>query len=189
MQERTSPGWPNVEDLSSCGTVPRADVEAELKRILGSSIFRNAPRHSRFLSFVVNKALSGEGDEVKEYLIGLEVFDRKPDFDPGSDPVVRSEARRLRFRLADYYHQPGKLYSFHIDLPKGTYIPVFHRNGVEPPLDRAPSDADSEARAVGRRVGFTRKFLIVLVAAITTISVAAFILIQVLTADRRPQSG
>src|SRR5271169_665493 len=101
MQERTSPDWPNGEDLSSRGAILPADVEAQLKRILGSCIFRNAPRHSRFLSFVVSKALAGRGDDVKEYLIGLEVFDRKPDFDPSIDPVVRSEARRLRFRLAD----------------------------------------------------------------------------------------
>ena len=143
MQERTSPDWPNGEDLSSRGTVPPSQVEAELKRILASSIFRNAPRHSRFLSFVVKKALSGQGDEVKEYLIGLEVFDRKPDFDPGSDPVVRSEARRLRFRLADYYRTPGKMDPIHIDLPKGTYVPVFYRNGVAPTPEETASDKDT----------------------------------------------
>jgi hypothetical protein len=132
MQDRSSPDWQNGKDLSPPGTIAPAEVEAELAKILASSIFRNAPRHSRFLNFVVNKGLAGEGAAVKEYLIGLEVFDRKPDFDPATDPVVRSEARRLRLRLADYYRNLGQPDPIHIDLPKGTYVPVFYRNGSAP---------------------------------------------------------
>ena len=218
MQERTSPDWPNGEDWSSRSAIPPAEVQAQLSKILASTGFRNAPRHSRFLSFVVNKALSGRGDEVKEYLIGLEVFDRPPDFDPGSDPVVRSQARRLRFRLADYYREPGKLDPIHIDLPKGTYVPVFYRNGVEPALEQAAPDRDcsncaayrsfpaangakenrwiasepcdgSENLAAPPVSRASRLTVLTIMAAIAAVSIAAFILIRMLTADRRPQSA
>ncbi len=110
-------------------TVPPEEVEAQLQRILQSEVFCNAPRHSRFLEFTVRKTLAGESDEIKEYLVGLEVFERQPDFDPRSDPIVRAEARRLRSRLADYYKTLGEFDPVEIDLPKGTYVPVFRRNG------------------------------------------------------------
>ena len=112
-----------VEDRSS---IRSQDVEAELARILASPIFRNAPRHSRFLSFVVQRVLEGRADSIKEYVIGLEVFERPADYDPGSDPIVRAEARRLRSRLSEYYAGPGMNDAIVIDLPKGGYAPVFH---------------------------------------------------------------
>jgi tetratricopeptide (TPR) repeat protein len=117
--------------------IPATEVEAALQRILSSPTFRKAPRHCRFLSFVVWKALAGEAETIKEYMIGLEVFDRRSDYDPGTDPIVRAEARRLRSRLADYYQTLGKLDHVRIGLPKGTYVPVFYRNGLEPPAEAA----------------------------------------------------
>lgn len=120
----------DAENLSSAADVARGQVEAELQKILSSPLFAKAPRHSRFLSFVVNKAVAGEADSIKEYLIGMEVFDRGSGYDPGTDPIVRAEARRLRARLADYYRDFGREDAVHIDLPKGTYVPVFRRNGA-----------------------------------------------------------
>ena len=133
MQDGTSVKPQTSTDLCAAEVPSPAEIEAQLQRILESSVFRSSPRHSRFLSFVVRKALAGEADSIKEYPIGLEVFDRKPDFDPAADPVVRSEARRLRSRLADYYAKLGGQDPIHIELPKGTYVPVFHRNGFAPP--------------------------------------------------------
>jgi hypothetical protein len=82
--------------MSSDVEVSPEAVEAELEKILTSFVFPNATRHKRFLSFVVGKALSGEEGEIKEYLIGLDVFDRPSDFDPRIEPIVRVEAGRLR---------------------------------------------------------------------------------------------
>jgi tetratricopeptide (TPR) repeat protein len=127
MQEGTTASR-HEEDVPPHGAAPLPEeVEAQLQKILNSPLFRGAPRHSRFLTFVVRKALAGEADNIKEYPIGLEVFDRKADFDPGSDPVVRSEARRLRSRLSEYYESLGRLDPIYISLPKGTYVPTFHR--------------------------------------------------------------
>jgi len=131
----------DADDIASAGPISPELVRAELQKILDSPLFAKAPRHSRFLSFVVNKALSGEAETIKEYLIGLEAFDRPSGYDPGSDPIVRAEARRLRSRLAEYYRDFGRHDAVHIALPKGTYVPVFHGNGVaeaEAPEDDTP---------------------------------------------------
>ncbi len=121
---------PNSADISLQGAFTATEVESQLQKILLSSIFRGSRRDSSFLEFIVRKALTGEVDNLKEYLIGLEVFGRKADFDPGTDPVVRSQARRLRTRLEKYYSTIGRTDPIHIEIPKGTYVPLFLRNGV-----------------------------------------------------------
>src|SRR5262249_29256829 len=90
-----------------------------------SSGFIRNERLSRFLRFVVERHLEGRDEEIKESLIGFEVFGRKPDYDPKLDSVVRTEAARLRARLAEYYGREGRDRRLVIELPKGGYIPVF----------------------------------------------------------------
>ena len=126
------------EGTPTSAAIPPEEVEAELQRILASPTFRRAPGHSRFLEFVVQKTLSGAANLVKEYSIGVEVFGRRSnDYDTSLDPGVRVEAGRLRSRLADYYKDMGQHDPIHIDLPKGTYVPIFYRNGVEPTLEQS----------------------------------------------------
>ena len=81
---------------------------------------------SRFLRFGVEHALAGTGDQVKEYLVGVDVFDRAKDYDPRVDPIVRVEARRLRQKLRSYYASTGKNDELIIDFPKGAYAAEFH---------------------------------------------------------------
>lgn len=131
----------DAQELSSTTALHRELIEAQLRKILESPIFSKAPRHSRFLSFVVHKSLSGEAESIKEYLLGVEVFDRRPGYDPGSDPIVRAEARRLRARLAEYYREFGQHDPVHIEMPKGTYVPVFHRNGTIAGVDEHDDDS------------------------------------------------
>ncbi|MCC6340797.1 MAG: hypothetical protein IT166_01285 [Bryobacterales bacterium] len=79
----------------------------------------------RFLRFTVEKAMEGHADELKEYLIGIEVFDRKPMYDPRVDPIVRVEARRLRAKLREYYSSAGAGDPIRIEFPTGGYVPQF----------------------------------------------------------------
>ena len=102
-------------------------VKGELERVLGSKAFSRAPRLKRLLEYVVDQTLSGERKRLKEYTLGLEVFDRLPSFDPSSDPIVRVEASRLRSRLSVYYATEGAAGSIRIDLPKGGYTPTIRR--------------------------------------------------------------
>ena len=97
----------------------------ELDRILASATFRQVDRLKRFLRFVALEALQGRGDQLKEYVIGVQVFDKSASFDPRADPIVRVQARRLRARLARYYRDEGAEDLVVLDLPKGGYAPVF----------------------------------------------------------------
>ena len=77
-----------------------AAVLEALERILGTAGFVNSPRMSRFLRFVVEETLKGRADDLKEYVVGLRVFDKPESFDSTADPTVRAEASKLRAKLA-----------------------------------------------------------------------------------------
>ena len=100
-------------------------IREHLARLLGSPQFVRSARLQRFLQFVVERKLAGCDNDIQEYTIGLEVFDRRESFDPRSDAIVRVEARRLRDRLADYYANAGKKEPIRIVLPERGYIPSF----------------------------------------------------------------
>src|SRR5689334_20556203 len=91
----------------------------QLDRILSSATFRQADRLKRFVSFIVVESLAGRGDQLKEYVIGVQVFDKDASFDPRADPIVRVQARRLRSRLVRYYREEGATDELIIELPKG----------------------------------------------------------------------
>ncbi|HWI17143.1 MAG TPA: tetratricopeptide repeat protein [Vicinamibacterales bacterium] len=105
--------------------LPDKVVRQQLSRILSSKTFAQVERLKRFISFIVGETVSGRGGELKEYVIGVQVFGKEPSFDPRTDPIVRVQARRLRTRLARYYRDEGNGDELFIDLPKGGYGPVF----------------------------------------------------------------
>src|SRR5436189_2027488 len=100
-------------------------IRDELERILSSSGFARNERLSRFLRFLVERHLEGRTEEIKESLIAVEVFGRKPDYDPRLDSIVRTEAGRLRARLTEYYAAEGRQDPGIIEVPKGGYVPRF----------------------------------------------------------------
>jgi TolB-like protein len=100
-------------------------IVAQLDRLLSSKVFRQADRLKRFLTFTVNETIAGHGEQLKEFVIGVEVFDKGPAFDPRSDPIVRVQARRLRAQLARYYREEGQTDEILVELPKGGYTPIF----------------------------------------------------------------
>ena len=109
-----------------------ADVRAALEHVLASQSFVNAGRLSRMLRFVVERTLDGQGDQLKEYLLGVEVFDRPSEYDPRLDSIVRVEARRLRAKLSEYYETDGAGDALRIRLAKGGYAPTFERASASP---------------------------------------------------------
>src|SRR5579859_897332 len=92
----------------STGEIAQEAIREELSGILESSIFIQSDRLGRFLRYTVETTLSGAAETLKEYLIGTEVYDRKPPYHPSADSIVRSEARRLRGKLKEYYEFEGK---------------------------------------------------------------------------------
>ena len=107
----------------SHGLTPRE----ELERILSSGCFARSEGLSRLLRFLVERQLEGRGSEIKESLIGVEVYGRSPDYDPKLDSTVRSEVARLRARLSKYYSTEGSQDLLVIELPKGSYVPSFRQ--------------------------------------------------------------
>lgn len=137
---------------------PAAEVRNELERILASDGFSRSDRLARFLQFTVGHLLEGNAGPLKEYVLGVQVFDKGEAFDPRLDPIVRVEAGRLRSKLREYYDGPGKGDRVRIGLPKRGYAPSF-RYADQPPVeiprtdDSGPGLADPAAtgRAVGRK--------------------------------------
>ncbi|HEY6391450.1 MAG TPA: hypothetical protein VIX89_09240 [Bryobacteraceae bacterium] len=112
--------------------IPAADIKSELEQILRSRAFIQSHRIRRFLQFIVEESLLGQPHRLKEYLIGIEVFDRREIFDPRVDSIVRVEARRLRSKLEDYYRLEGRDDQVHIVLRKGSYVPSFEYRNASP---------------------------------------------------------
>ncbi|MDX6458890.1 MAG: hypothetical protein QOE55_2587, partial [Acidobacteriaceae bacterium] len=97
-----------LQDTNASGNLSELDVRAELERLLQSPLFLQSDRLGRFLRFAIENALAGNTDVLKEYVIGTEVYDRKPPYHPSQDSIVRTEARRLRAKLKEYYESEGK---------------------------------------------------------------------------------
>jgi tetratricopeptide (TPR) repeat protein len=102
-------------------------VTEQLHRIVTGPPLAASPSLCRFLRFVVEETLGGRQGSLKEYSLGVVVFERGDEFDPRLDPIVRVQARNLRVRLAQYYAGPGKEDLVVIDLPKRTYVPIFRK--------------------------------------------------------------
>src|SRR5262245_5213666 len=82
-------------------------IREELERVLSSAVFARSERASKLLRFLVERHIEGRDDELKESVIGVEVFGRKADYDPKLDSTVRTEVVRLRSRMAQYYSTEG----------------------------------------------------------------------------------
>jgi TolB-like protein len=128
----------------------REEVFAALDRMLASSGFARNERMSRFLRVLVTQTLDGKAGELKESVIGVEVFGRLPEYDPKTDSIVRTEAARLRTRLTEYYAGEGAADPIVINVPKGAYVPAFERRA-----DRPGSAAASGVRRRALAAGLT----------------------------------
>ena len=115
----------------------------EVEKISASRTFRRAPRQTSLLSYIVNEALAGRADHLKEYSIGTAVFGKEPTFDPRLDSIVRVEAHKLRAKLAKYFDSEGNDDPVRIELPLGRYAPAFRAGAVlsrqAPPAWHGPS--------------------------------------------------
>lgn len=137
--------------------VDRDAALAELDRILASPQFQRAERSSALLRFVVEQAVAGQAERLKEYTLGAEALGRGPAFDPRTDTVVRAEATRLRARLDRYFRDDGRGDPVLVELPRGSYVPLIRWRTdiadrdtaatVPAPVDEPPSRRPVRARA------------------------------------------
>ena len=159
-------------------SIHSAEVEAqraELRAVLASAEFTRAPRLAHLLTYLCEKLLAGEAAQIKEYSVGVEVFERGESFDQDSDSIVRVEANRLRKRLAEYYAGEGAGHALQITIPLGQYVPRFspvvrEANGgsqLEPSAAKLPGRGPTDAirRAFRRPWGLAAAVVVILAVA------------------------
>lgn len=123
------------------------EVRSQLERLLASECLAATARLRRFLDYVVERTLAGEGGQLKEYSVGLEVFDRGEQYDPRIDSIVRVEAGRLRAKLDEYYSTAGRADPVVLRIPRGSYVPVFERRPEAPPVESSAGSEATRSRA------------------------------------------
>ena len=106
-------------DLTQSAIGPDA-VRKELEQILQSQPFRTSKQCRDLLQYIVEHSLAGRESDLRERIVGIEVFGRSPDYDTAEDPVVRMRAADIRKRLAQFY-QAEEPHALHIELKPGAY--------------------------------------------------------------------
>src|SRR6516165_1003397 len=100
-------------------------IRAEMESLLSDPLFRYSQRASNLLRFIVDRTLRGKTEDLKERIIGIEVFRRAPDYDTSNDSTVRVVANEVRKRLAEYYAKPEHGQQVRIDIPVRSYVAEF----------------------------------------------------------------
>jgi hypothetical protein len=143
-----------------------AVIRATLANLLARPPFLKSTQLANFLHFVVEEALAGRGGRIKAYTIATTALGREDSFDPLTDPIVRVEAARLRRALNAYYADRGANDAIKIELPTGTYTPVFS------PQRQQHRPAPKQLRQSGREfVAYARanRHLLLLIFAIAVV--------------------
>jgi hypothetical protein len=151
MAQEQPPALSHASDSLSAHTASAspAEVREELARILNSQEFRSSHRSKEFLTYVVENTLAGHGDTLKERTIGIDVYGRPASYDPADDATVRVKAGEVRKRLDRYYVSEGRADRLRIELPPGTYTPVFRLVGAPepaPPVTIVPVPVEAPRR-------------------------------------------
>ena len=159
-------------DHAASNLAPSAAMEDERRELEAiSAALGNSSRLHRLITFIGEKYLQGETDNLHEYDIATEVFGRSKDtFNPGEDAIVRAEAHRLRKRLMEYYAGEGKDHPIHVSIPPGAYVPVFTRQ------PSGPAKLDSEVALV--QPGKRRWSYVVAIAAFGLIILSGYLLFR-----------
>jgi adenylate cyclase len=115
------------DDAEDLARLPHSEIRAQIERIVNSGAFAGSERLCRFLTWTVEQSLQGRAENIKQYVIGREVFDRGTNFDPRIDSIVRTEAQRFRRKLSAYYESEGASDPILISFQPGSYAPAFRR--------------------------------------------------------------
>lgn len=119
-------GTKSVQEPPQPTAAPEAAaIREQLERLLTHPLFSNSKRYPVLLAYTVEQTLKGNAAELKERSIGIEVFGRSPSYDANADPVVRITAGEVRKRLMQYYYDSAHDGELIVELPSGSYVPLF----------------------------------------------------------------
>lgn len=131
-------------------SIEAEDVRQALESILASRHFVNAHKKKKFLRIICDYYLEGRAQELNEYILGYDVFDRDSNYNPSADPIVRVFAHEIRKKLEIYYRNEGVDDPVHLEIPSGSYQPVFTRH--LPETESVLSDKAKESKAESETV-------------------------------------
>ena len=103
----------------------KAAVQQQLEKLLATPLFNSSKRYPSFLKYVVTHSLAGQTDQLKERILGVEIFGRSADYDTNTDPIVRVTAAEIRKRIEQYYQDPKHSQEIRLYLPAGSYAPQY----------------------------------------------------------------
>jgi hypothetical protein len=158
----------------------------ELRRVLESRNFARAPKKTRFLEFVSEQTFLGNGDNLNEYLIGVEVYGRGAAFNAQEDPIVRVQAHEIRRLLKQYYEEEGKQSPIRLELPSGHYVPSFARTTIEGSADQPASPEAPAPQPTPQPVPQPTLPAALHLGLTAVLAVACLVLVFVLVARSRP---
>lgn len=158
--------------------VDRDQKLAQIDRLVVSHALHSSESLCKLLQYLAKHAVDHPAVPLKEYQIATEVLGRRSDFDPQSDSTIRVQAGRLRLKLAEYYSSDGAQDPIVVELPKGTYVPLFHERELEP-----AKQADHPAHSVERPPA--ARGWIAAVAVLSILLAAATTVIAMMTVNRR----
>lgn len=121
-------------EMPNLSSEEKQAVRLQVERLLSSSHFKNSRRYTDLLRFVVQQTIQGHSDTLKERTLGIEVFGREPAFDTSGDSIVRVAAAEVRKRLTQYYQEEGHQHELRIELPSGSYVPLFQHQPLPIPI-------------------------------------------------------
>lgn len=157
------------------------EIRRYLERVLSSPAFRSSKRSQEFLRFVVERTLLGQGEEIRERSIGVEVFGRPADYDTHEDSIVRVKANEIRKRLAQYYQEEGSTDAIRIILPAGSYSPEFQ---ISAPASQPSVAADSPPPVARRSKRVSQRALLFVGALACLLAIALWVSRSASSLDR-----
>ena len=129
------------------------EVRLTLENILSSKHFVNAHKKKKFLRLICDFYLEGRAQELNEHILGYDVFGRDSSYNPSADPIVRVFAHEIRKKLEAYYANEGATDPIRLEIPAGSYQPVFTRLHPEPAPEAAEMAAAARPKAEREATG------------------------------------
>jgi len=142
LAEQVTESWTPSSELE------KAAVQQQLEKLLATPLFNSSKRYPSFLKFVVTHSLAGETDQLKERILGVEIFGRPTDYDTNTDPIVRVTAAEIRKRIEQYYQDPKHSQEIRLYLPAGSYAPQYSWPGRPSGLSASPAELATRAEEI-----------------------------------------
>ena len=142
LAEQVAESWTPSSELE------KAAVQQQLEKLLATPLFNSSKRYPSFLKFVVTHSLAGQTDQLKERILGMEIFGRNADYDTNIDPIVRVTAAEIRKRIEQYYQDPKHSQEIRLYLPAGSYAPQYSWPGRPSGLLASPVELPARAEEI-----------------------------------------